>query len=82
MTRSEAYDARNKGFRDAFSKPLELAAVAVPTATIIPEESQKIGMPHHVEDVPNSQGARLHWLGDQSAQRVILYFHGQIASAR
>lgn len=31
---------------------------------------------HHDEEVPNSDGARLHWLGDRSADKVILYLHG------
>ncbi|KAJ9660578.1 hypothetical protein H2198_002515, partial [Neophaeococcomyces mojaviensis] len=69
MSRSEAYDERNKGFREAFAKLFDLAAVAVPTRQIITEEAQKLDIAHHVDDVPNSKGARLHWLGDRSAKK-------------
>jgi hypothetical protein len=82
MSRSEAHEARNKGFREAFAKPFDLASVAVPTAKIVPDEAQKLGVDHYVEDIPNSQGARLHWLGNRAAKKVLLYFHGEIESVR
>ena len=82
MSRSEAHDARNKGFREAYTKPFELASAAVPTAKIVPDEARKLGVDHYVEDIPESQSARLHWLGNREAKKVLLYFHGEIEIER
>lgn len=78
MSRSEAHDARNTAFREAFRKPVEFGATCPPTGTLIETEAQKLNLEHHVEDVPvpNGNDAKLHWLGDRSAKKVILYFHG------
>ncbi|KAI1625071.1 Alpha/Beta hydrolase protein [Exophiala viscosa] len=76
MPRSDAHDARNAAFRQAFGKPFEYKESAAPTAEVITEEAKKLDVPHFVDDVPASKGARIHWLGDRSAKKVLLYFHG------
>lgn len=81
MSRSAAHDARNKSFREAFAKPFEYKATALPTAQVIIEEAQKLNLEHSVEDVPAGSGARIHWLGDRSAKRVLLYFHGEASKS-
>ena len=77
MSRSADHENRNAAFREAFLKPLEFAAAAPATAEQVRTEAQKLGIEHHVEDIPNSQGAKLHWLGDRTAPKVLLYFHGR-----
>lgn len=77
MSRSAAHDQRNDAFREVFLKPLEFKATIPVTADQVPAEAQKLGVEHHVEDVPNADGARLHWIGDRAALNVILYFHGR-----
>lgn len=79
MSRSAAHDQRNAEFREAFGKPFELASAAQPTAVLVPEEAKKLGLAHYAEDVPNSGGARVHWLGNPSPQKILLYFHGKSA---
>ncbi|KAF2498909.1 alpha/beta-hydrolase [Lophium mytilinum] len=76
MSRSAAHDARNVDLRKAFVDPSISQAVSVPTAAIIESRCKKDNVPWQVDDVPNSSGARIHWIGDRSAQKVILYFHG------
>jgi len=76
MPRSDAHDARNAAFRQAFGKPFEYKESAGPTAQVITEEASKLDISHFVEDVPASKGARIHWLGNRSAKKVLLYFHG------
>lgn len=77
MSRSAAHDARNTLVRETYSD-VELARKnAIPTATVIPARAEKLGLAHSVDDVPDSDGARIHWVGDRHAQRVILYYHGQ-----
>ena len=76
MPRSDAHDARNAAFRQAFGNPFEYKESAAPTAEVITEEAKKLDIPHFVEDVPAGKGARIHWLGDRSAKKVLLYFHG------
>ena len=77
MSRSAAHAARNRGFREAFAAPFEFKAALLPTGELIPKEAQKLGLKHDVEDVPDGRGARIHWLGDRSAKKVLLYFHGE-----
>jgi hypothetical protein len=81
MSRSAAHDARNKTFREAFAKPFEYKANALPTAQVITEEAQKLNLEHSIEDIPAGRGARIHWLGDRSAKRVLLYFHGKASKS-
>ncbi|EXJ82596.1 hypothetical protein A1O3_06409 [Capronia epimyces CBS 606.96] len=76
MSRSAAHDERNTSFREAFRTPFEFASSAAPTAQLVQTETQKLKLEHDVEDIPNSNGARLHWIGDRSAEKVLLYFHG------
>ncbi|EXJ92458.1 hypothetical protein A1O3_01009 [Capronia epimyces CBS 606.96] len=76
MSRSAAHDARNRGFREAFATPFEFKDSLLPTGELIPKEAQKLHLQHEVEDVPAGRGARIHWLGDRSASKVLLYFHG------
>jgi len=76
MSRSEAHDQRNAGIKDAFMKPFEFASSTPPTAELVPTEAKNLELAHYVEDVPNSGGARVHWLGNPKPQKILLYFHG------
>ena len=82
MSRSAAHDARNTSLQELFLNPFELKAAIPPTAQVIPEEAQKLNLEHYVEDIPSSRGARIHWLGDRSAKKVLLYFHGDALTAQ
>ena len=77
MSRSEAHEQRNAQFREAFKAPFNFAATAPPTADIIPQQAKQLELAHTVDDIPNGQGARLHWLGNTKPDKVILYFHGE-----
>src|ERR1700761_7114808 len=79
MSRSAAHDARNKSFREAFATPFEYKANALPTAQVITEEAQSLNLAHSIEEVPAGGGARIHWLGNSSAHKVLLYFHGKVS---
>ena len=61
-------------------KPFDLASAATPTAELIPTEAKNLGLAHYVEDIPNSEGARLHWLGNPEPEKILLYFHGKTAN--
>jgi hypothetical protein len=74
MSRSADHDQRNDVLREAFLKPLGFAAAAPVTAEQVPAEAQKLEIEHHVENIPNSHCARLHWLGDRKAPDVFLFF--------
>jgi hypothetical protein len=81
MSRSEAHDQRNAQFREAFKKPFDFKSVASPTSELVPTEAKNLGLAHYVEDIPNSDGARLHWLGNPEPQKILLYFHGKTEAA-
>src|ERR1700677_195328 len=76
MSRSEAYNARNKAVREASANRAQAKAAAAPTAQIIPAQASELGVRWEVEDVPDGRGGKLHWVGDRSAKKVLLYFHG------
>jgi hypothetical protein len=77
MSRSTAYDLRNDAFREGFASLEKAKEIALPTGRVIEDHAKARKVEHHAEEVPNSDGARLHWLGDRSADKVILYFHGR-----
>ena len=76
MSRSEAYEARNRALRTGLSSPAAAKEASVPTKDVVPAECQRLGVQVKVEEVPDSEGARIHWIGDSSLENVILYFHG------
>jgi len=76
MSRSAAHDARNKSYREALGDNVSAKAASIPTAQRIPTQAKELGVEWEVEDVPNGQGGRIHWVGDRGAKQVILYFHG------
>lgn len=76
MSRSAEHDARNTAFLNAFKSLEAVKAQSIPNAVVIPKTGGKLGLEHQIDDVPNSDGAKIHWLGDRSAKKVILYFHG------
>lgn len=82
MARSAAHEERNKALREAFSSPFVVAAAAAPTAEVIGSYFKERNIEHRVEEIPNSEGARLHWLGKPSAKKVILHYHGKLSSYR
>ena len=78
MPRSEAHEARNAAVREGFRSVKDARAASVPTADAIVSTCETLKVAHKVEDVPDSQGARLHWIGDASPRNTILYFHGMV----
>jgi hypothetical protein len=76
MSRSAAHDARNKSYREALGDNSAAIAASIPTAQRIPTQAKELGVKWEVEDVPDGQGGRIHWVGDRAAKKVILYFHG------
>jgi hypothetical protein len=82
MSRSEAYAARNRSLRALFTSVKASAAALPPTAITIEMKAKELNVSHAVEAIPRSHGARLHWLGDRSASKLLLYFHGMALSIR
>lgn len=78
MPRSSAHAERNKAFREASIDNDKTRSLAVPTGELIPAQAAELGAKWEVEDVPDGRGARIHWVGDRAARRVILYFHGML----
>ena len=76
MARSEAHNQRNAQFREAFLKPWDFANSTPPSGKTIESEAKELGLAHEVDDIPNGQGAKLHWLGNTKPDIVVLYFHG------
>jgi len=37
---------------------------------------KKHGFPVVIEDLPDSDDAKLFWIGDKAAKKVVLYLHG------
>lgn len=79
MSRSTEHDARNAAFLTTFSSCDVSRAQSTPNSIIIPKQAKLLGLVHNVEDVPDSDGAKIHWLGDRSSRKVILYFHGMLS---
>lgn len=77
VSRSAAHDERNKALRAGFSSPAAAIEGSLPTATTIGARAKDLKLDREVEDVPNSDGARVHWLGDHTAIKVWVYLHGQ-----
>jgi hypothetical protein len=77
MSRSAAHDARNEILRKAFVDPAVAFANSIPTATTIEKVCKADGLAWKVEDVPNSSGARVHWVGEREAEKAVLWFHGE-----
>ncbi|KAL5313072.1 hypothetical protein ACEPPN_019499 [Leptodophora sp. 'Broadleaf-Isolate-01'] len=76
MSRSAAHDARNAFLRDNSSDNELGRQLSVPTGEVVKKISRELGVTLKTEDIPNSDGGRLHFLGNSSAEKVILYFHG------
>lgn len=77
MSRSAAHDARNAFLRDNSSDNELGRQLSVPTGEVVKKISRELGVTLKTEDIPNSDGGRLHFLGNSSAEKVILYFHGE-----
>jgi hypothetical protein len=76
--RSPEHKARNDLFRKTRTSPEEARTARGPTAQIVANECQRLGVQHRVEDIPDSNGARIHWIGDSSPRDVMVYFHGMV----
>ena len=76
MSRSAAHDARNEAFRTGLGSPDARREARIPTADVVPAECQRLGIQVKAEEVPDSDGAVIHWIGDSSLEDVMLYFHG------
>ena len=76
MSRSAAHDARNEAFRSGLGSPDARKEARIPTADVVPAECQRLGIQVKAEEVPDSDGAVIHWIGDSSLENVMLYFHG------
>jgi hypothetical protein len=77
MGRSPEHDSRNAALQSRFSDLNVARAEVVPDAITIPARAKLLNLKHETQDLPNSEGAVIHWLGDKSANKVIVYFHGQ-----
>lgn len=77
MGRSPEHDARNAALQTRFSDLNVARAEAVPDEITIPARAKILNLTHETQNLPNSEGAVIHWLGDKSAEKVIVYFHGQ-----
>ncbi|EXJ65787.1 uncharacterized protein A1O5_11028 [Cladophialophora psammophila CBS 110553] len=76
MSRSQAHDERNRVVRGGMSSLEAAMSVSAPTRDIITSECARLGQTVKTEDIPDSEGAKVHWIGDSSAPSAILYFHG------
>lgn len=74
-SRSDAHAARNEQVRNMFASLAEVTGMP-PTSTTITGAAQTLKLDHNVENVPESQGAKIHWLGDANAHKLLLYYHG------
>lgn len=79
MARSEAHKIRNDQSRELFST-LEKTSILPPTGKMIPARATDLNIKHAVEEIPNSKNAKIHWLGDRTSTKVLLYFHGENTS--
>lgn len=77
MSRSAEHHARNTFLRENLSDPEKARKEAPPTADTVKKVTSEMNLPCKVEDVPDSDGAKLHWIGDPAANKVLLYFHGE-----
>jgi len=75
MSRSQAHKARNDQTRSAFPN-LGAANILPRTDVVASTQAKEHGLHYAVEHVPNGNGAKIHWLGDRSSSKAILYFHG------
>lgn len=82
MSRSAEHDARNNALRAALGTTQLARAASQPTGTTVPSVCADLKLPHAVEDIANSEGGRLHWLGDRKAENVLVYYHGELSIDR
>lgn len=82
MSRSAEHDARNATFRTALASTDAARAATPPTAVTIEACSKKLNRAWQVDNVPDSEGAKIHWVGNRASKRVILYFHGEQGTCR
>jgi len=75
-SRSAEHDARNAALRAALGTNELARAASQPTGKTVPSQCADIGLAHEAEDVADSNGARIHWLGPRGASKALLYFHG------
>ncbi|OAP56083.1 hypothetical protein AYL99_09262 [Fonsecaea erecta] len=76
MARSQAHEERNQMLRGGMSSLEAALSLTVPTKDTVVSETKRLGQAVRTEDIPDSNGAKIHWIGDSSAPNVILYFHG------
>ncbi|CAK1360897.1 unnamed protein product [Cercospora beticola] len=75
-SRSAEHDARNSALKTALGTTELARAASQPTATTVPSRCNEIGLSWEVQDLADSHGARIYWLGARTAPTVLLYFHG------
>ncbi|KAH0828234.1 putative 6-hexanolactone hydrolase [Fonsecaea pedrosoi] len=76
MARSQAHAERNDVIRAGMTSLETALSATVPTKDTVASETARLGSPVKTEEIPDSEGAKIHWIGDSSAPSVILYFHG------
>lgn len=74
--RSDGHQARNEQVRTMFTSLAE-ATILPSTSTTVTTRAQALNWLHSVEEIPLGKGAKIHWLGDKAAKKVLLYFHGK-----
>ena len=61
MSRSDAHDARNEAFRVGLADVPAAKAASLPTKDTVAAECERLTVPLKTEDVPGSEGAKIHW---------------------
>lgn len=68
--------------RFGWSAESSRSALLPPTATVLAKYAKSNRVAYRVEEVRDGEGAKLHWMGDLEAKKVILYFHGVISHVK
>ena len=79
MSRSAEHDARNAALKAALGTNELARAASQPTGNTVPAQCKDLGLAWEVEDISDSNGARIHWLGARGVPSVLLYFHGIVS---
>lgn len=81
MPRSDAHFTRNKTVRERLSN-LRTSINTLPTTQdVLRAECQRLELPLVVEEVAESSGANVLWVGEKSSENVLFYIHGQFPIA-
>ncbi|KIV91824.1 hypothetical protein PV10_06321 [Exophiala mesophila] len=74
MASPSAYYMRNQALKAAMRSPNP--PPLAPTREVVASHCQNLGIPVTYEELPDCEGAGIHWIGDRSPKTVMLYIHG------